>query len=133
VIREKTLGSEHPFVATSLTDLGNLSYARGRYAEAEPMFRRALAIEEKTYGSEHPRVGCSLACLAYTYQGMGDLARAEVHYRRALAIREKCLPAVPADVAGILQNYAVLLRSTGRSAEAAAMEARERSLRNPAK
>jgi tetratricopeptide repeat protein len=67
------------------------------------------------------------------YQGMGDLARAEAHYRRALAIREKVLPAVPPDVAGILENYAVLLRGTGRSAEAAAMEARERSLRSKSK
>ena len=105
-IREKTLGRDHPFVATSLTDLGNLAYARGRYAECEPIFRQALAIEEKTLGSEHPRVACTFACLAYAYQGLGDLARAEAHYLRALAIREKFLPAVPRDVAGILENYA---------------------------
>ncbi len=132
-IREKALGPDHPFVATSLSDLGNLAYARGRYAEAESIFRRVLPIEEKALGPEHPRVACTLACLAYAYQGLGDLAKAEGHYRRALAIREKMLPAIPADVAGILENYTALLRNTGRSVEAAALEAREQSLRSRAK
>ena len=128
-IRERALGPSHPFVATSLTDLGNLVYVRGRYTEAGPMYQKALAIEEQALGPEHPRVACSLACLAYAYQGQGELAKAEAHYRRALAIREKTLPAVPADVAGILKHFTALLRSTNRSAEAEALEARDRSLR----
>ena len=33
-IREKSLGSEHPAVATSLDNLAGLYRAQGRYAEA---------------------------------------------------------------------------------------------------
>ena len=38
----------------SLTNLGSLIYDQGRYADAEPLFERALTIEEKTLGPDHP-------------------------------------------------------------------------------
>lgn len=37
---------------------------QGKYAEAEPLYRRALAIQEKTLGPEHPKVAASLNNLA---------------------------------------------------------------------
>ncbi len=43
-IDEKTLGPEHPEMATSLNELALLYQAQGRYAEAEPLHKRALAI-----------------------------------------------------------------------------------------
>jgi tetratricopeptide (TPR) repeat protein len=36
-IREKVLGSEHPYIATTLNDLALLYYSQGKYAEAEPL------------------------------------------------------------------------------------------------
>ena len=44
---EKTLGPEHPGVATALNNLAALYLAQGKYAEAEPLYQRALAIWEK--------------------------------------------------------------------------------------
>ncbi len=35
--------------------------AQGRYGEAEPLYKRALAIWEKALGPEHPDVAKSLA------------------------------------------------------------------------
>ncbi len=61
--------------------------AQGRYAEAEPLFKRSLAIREKSLGREHP------------------------------------------DVATSLENYADLLGKTGRSDEAAKLEARAKAIR----
>ena len=50
--------------------------------------------------------------------------------KRALAIREWALgPEHPA-VATSLENYATLLRNTGRAAEAAEMEARAKAIRS---
>jgi serine/threonine-protein kinase len=46
-IRRTVLGNQHPDVATSLQNLAVLSWAQGRYAEAEGMFKEALAIREK--------------------------------------------------------------------------------------
>ncbi len=47
----------------------------------------------------------------------------------ALAIKEKALGSEHPHVATTLGNYAVLLRKTGRSAEATKMEARAKAIR----
>ncbi len=73
-------------MATSLGDLAALYHHQGRYAEAEPLYRRALAINENALGPEHPSVAKSL------------------------------------------ENYAVLLRETGRGAKAAKMKARAKAI-----
>ena len=48
---------------------------------------------------------------------------------RALAIFEKALGPEHPSVATSLENYVVLLRETGRGAEAAKMESRARAIR----
>ncbi len=60
-------GPEDPRLATSLNNLALLYGARGRYAEAEPLYQRALAISEKALGPEHPHVAASLNNLALLY------------------------------------------------------------------
>ncbi len=74
-------------MATSLNNLALLYKAQGNYAEAEPLYRRSLAIWEKALGPEHP------------------------------------------DVVQSLENYAALLRETGRADEAAEMEVRAKAIR----
>ncbi len=54
---------------------------------------------------------------------------AKMHYKRSLAIREKALGPEHPQVAKALLNYAALRRETGRSAEAAKMEARAKAVR----
>ena len=74
-------------MATDLNNLAALYQAQGNYAEAEPLYQRALAIDEKALGPEHP------------------------------------------DVATSLENYASLLRETGRAGDAAEMETRAQAIR----
>ncbi len=64
-----------------------LYHTQGRYAEAEPLYQRSLAIREKALGPDHPHVAQNL------------------------------------------ENYAALLRKTGRNTEATKMEARAASIR----
>jgi hypothetical protein len=45
-------------------DLAGLYYKEGRYAEAEPLYKRSLAIKEKAFGPDHPDVELSLSNLA---------------------------------------------------------------------
>ena len=54
------LGPQDPRLATSLNNLGLVYDAQGRYAEAEPLYKRSLAIWEKALGPEHPDVAMSL-------------------------------------------------------------------------
>ncbi len=82
---------EHPHVAMSLDNLANLYQAQGNYAEAEPLYKRALAISEGVLGPEHPDVAQSLNNLARLYQDQRQYAEAEPLHKRSLAIREKAL------------------------------------------
>ena len=41
---EQALGPDHPDVAQSLSNLAALYYTQGQYAQAEPLFKRSLAI-----------------------------------------------------------------------------------------
>jgi tetratricopeptide (TPR) repeat protein len=41
-------------VAQSLNNLAGLYDSQGKYAEAEPLYQRALAISEKALGPDHP-------------------------------------------------------------------------------
>ena len=75
----------------SLNNLAALYRATGAYAQAEPLYQRALAIREKALGPEHPHTATSLNNLAVLYRATGAYAQAEPLYQRALAIREKAL------------------------------------------
>ncbi len=45
-VAENTFGPNHPQVATSLNNLALLYQAQGKYAEAEPLYKRALVMGE---------------------------------------------------------------------------------------
>ena len=47
-------------MATSLNNLAKLYQVQGKYAEAEPLYKRSLAIREKALGPEHLDVATSL-------------------------------------------------------------------------
>ena len=63
-----------------------LLQATGRHAEAEPLYRRSLAIYERSYGPHHPDVAADLNNLAVLLRATGRHAEAEPLYRRGLAI-----------------------------------------------
>jgi len=71
--------------------LGSALTNAARYAEAEPLLNRALAIYEKALGPEHPNTAGSLNRLAVLYDSQGRYGEAEPLYNRALAICEKAL------------------------------------------
>lgn len=89
-------------------------YNQGRYQEAIPIAKRALAIKEKTLGPEHPAVATSLNNLAALYSVLGDYAKAEPLYKRALAICEKALGPEHSHVAASLNNLALLYLADGK-------------------
>ncbi len=62
---------EGQHLASNLNNLATLYDDQGRYAEAQPLVKRALAIVEKALGPEHPHVAQSLNNLALLYQAGG--------------------------------------------------------------
>ena len=121
---EHRLGPNHPATATSLNNLAALLQATNRLPEAEPVMRRALAIDEASYGNDHPEVAWDLNNLAALLQATNRLAEAEPLMRRALAIDEASYGNDHPDVARDLNNLASLLQATNRLAEAEPLMAR---------
>ncbi len=80
---------QDPRLATNLNNLALIYYIRGRYSEAEPLFKRSLAIMEKVVGPEHLDVATTLNNMALLYKAQGKYAEAEPFLGRARAIREK--------------------------------------------
>jgi len=105
---------------------------RAEYAQAEPLFRRALAIDEKAWGPEHRETATSLNNLASLYQDQGKYEEAEPLYRRALAIREKVLGPEDPGTATSLNNLAALLDDQGKPAEAEPLYRRSLAIREKA-
>ena len=74
-----------------LNNLASLLTAKGDYAAAELLLRRAMAIDEKAWGPDHPQLAIHLNNLASLFVAKGDYAATEPLFRRALAIDEKAL------------------------------------------
>jgi tetratricopeptide (TPR) repeat protein len=127
-IKEKALAPNHPSVGSSLHNLGTLYYYQGKYDKAEPLYRRALKIREETLGPDHPDVATTLNNMAKLYYVRGKYSEAEPLYRKALKISAKA-SLNDSGTAKLLENYAALLKKTGREGEATTLEARAQAIR----
>ena len=105
-------------MATALNNLAEVYREQGRYADAEGLHKRALAIREKALGQDHPEVAGTLNNLANEYKNQGRYADAEGLYKRALAIREKALGQDHPDVAQTLNNLATVYAEQGKYPDA---------------
>ncbi len=90
---------------------------QGRYAEAEPLYQRALHISERL-GPENPDVIMTLHNLAELYRIQGKDAEAEPLFRRVLQMREQQLGPDHPYVSYPLIGLADLYREQGRYEEA---------------
>jgi tetratricopeptide (TPR) repeat protein len=115
---DKAAEVEASACATILNHAGLHLKAMASYREAEPLFRRALAIFEQRLGLNHPHVAACLNNLALLLRATNRLAEAEPLFRRALAIGEQSLGPNHPEVATALSNLAELLQATNRLAEA---------------
>lgn len=101
-----------------LNNVGGYLGAQASYGKAEPLFRRALAIEERSFGPDDPSVAIRLSNLAGVLHDMNRVAEAEPLIRRALAIDEQSFGPNHPNVATRLSNLAGLLQDMNRMAEA---------------
>ena len=115
--REPADSTEH---APVLNNLAILYHHSGRLLMAEPLYRRALAMDESSYGADHPNVARDLNNLAQLLQATNRLGEAEPLMRRMVAIFLKFFastgyPHPHWEVA--LGNYVKLMQAMGRTQE----------------
>jgi tetratricopeptide (TPR) repeat protein len=92
--------------------------AQGKYAQAEPLFRKALTGFEEALGPMHSDTATGYANLAYNFHLQGRSKEAEPLFRKALAISKEVRGATHPDTAAGYNNLATILDAQGRSKEA---------------
>jgi tetratricopeptide (TPR) repeat protein len=125
----QTMGKDHPHVADCLTKLADQYCRRKKYREMEPILQEALRIREKCLGLEHPMVSTSLKNLARLYYFQARYELSEPLFKRALAIRQKVYGKGHSRYADVEEQYAKLLRKTGRAMQAQELENNVRIVR----
>ena len=98
-ISEKALGPDHPDVASSLNNLAELYKTQGRYADAEPLYKRAWRSARRRSAPTIPMSRHRSNNLARLYRRPRPLRRCRAALQASLAIREKALGPDHPDVA----------------------------------
>ena len=106
--REESAAQVNPVrVAARLNDVARLV----RPKEAEPLLRRALAMQQKELGARHPETAVTMDNLSNVLLAIGRPAEAEPLARRALEILEETMGAVHPRVAAGASNLGDVLRA----------------------
>jgi tetratricopeptide (TPR) repeat protein/CHAT domain-containing protein len=111
-------GVDHPNYGIALYNLAVVYQSQGKYADAEGLYKRALAIDEKVHGPSHSYVATTLKRLAGMCEAQAKYVEAEGLLKRALAIREKEFGPDHPDVAAILDDLAKVYDRQGKYTEA---------------
>lgn len=117
MVAELEKGPANRDLGGAINNLAQVYADMGRDAEAEPLYKRALAIMEKSAGLDSADIAPELNNLAALYQRQLRYAEAEPLFKRALALREKALGANHPDVGQSLNNLATLYERQDRHAD----------------
>lgn len=104
--------------ATVVSGLGQTLQKQGRFAEAEPLLRDALALQKKLSGAEHAQTAEQMAILASLLADRGEIAEAERLYRQALAMSERIVGPDAPLTGTIVNHLGVFVADQGQVFEA---------------
>ncbi len=85
----RALGEDDPREALSLFNQADALVAQARFADAIPLFQRALEIDEKVLGPDHPDVVPVLEHFAVPLRETGQIAQAEAAEKRVRCIHAR--------------------------------------------
>jgi len=105
-------------MADDLMGLGMVSWQRKRYAPAETLMKRAIAVQEQHLGPDHADVAKSLNNLATLYWSMDRYGDALSIYERVRKIFERTLDPLHPNLAIAYSNLAETYWKLGRFTEA---------------
>src|SRR5262249_41153950 len=104
----------HRDVAMNLNNLAGVVQRRGNVAEAEALYRRAIAIKEQALGPDHADLALALNNLALLLADQGHSSEAEPLYQRALGLIAPALGKEHPNLTGVRETYTALLRQMNR-------------------
>jgi len=115
---EKTRGPEDTTLVKHFDLLAQIYEATGRYAEAEPLWRRSLEIRRKHLGADHPEVIGSGDKLAMSLLAQKKYPDAETLLKKSMAHREAAFGPDDSRLMPSLNRLAELYVAQGKFAEA---------------
>jgi serine/threonine-protein kinase len=80
------LSANGPELADSLNELASVHFYAGRFAQADTLFRRVLAMHRQLHGERHPLLADDLINIGAVQQDLGYYQEAEKLERQALEI-----------------------------------------------
>jgi tetratricopeptide (TPR) repeat protein len=101
-----------------LSNMAQLLYAANQLFDAEPLYRRALALDEASFGPDHLRVARDLNNLALLFKATNRLSEVEPLSRRTLEVFLQFTATTRHEhpqLSAAIANHSVLLEEMGRS------------------
>ena len=92
--------------------------AQGKYAQAQPLYEKALEIRRRLLTDDHPDTAMSYNNLAINLNAQGKYAQAQPLFEKALEIRRRLLTDDHPDTATSYNNLAGNLNAQGKYLEA---------------
>ena len=86
------LGEDHPDTLITMNNLAFLYMKQGRYAQAEPLYIKALEVQRRVLGENNPRRLASMNDFAFLSLKRRRFAQAESLLREALNGCQKAMP-----------------------------------------
>jgi len=111
-ILEGEYGPNHPHVAATVNNLGEVLRDLGDFKAALTHLTRALKIDEATCSPGHPRA-CDLNNLGTLLGDLGDVEGARAHLEQALKMSEAACGSSHPSVAVAARNLGILLGQLG--------------------
>src|SRR5262249_2990745 len=107
---QKVYGEGHPLVAATQVALANTyTQLTKQFADAEPLYLKALSVRQKVFGDRHPDVAITLRDLSTLRLAMGDTRGALEFSRRAVEITTEAMAKAnrdaPAELSLLRRNF----------------------------
>ncbi|CAF0794620.1 unnamed protein product [Adineta steineri] len=132
-IRQKTLPSNDPFLATSYNNIGLVYCDIGEYSKALSYYEKALEIRQKTLPSNHLDLAQSYNSIGTVYVNIAEYPKVLFFYEKALEIQQQALPSNHPNLATLYNNIGFVYSKMGEYSKALsyyekALEIRQKTL-----
>ncbi|CAF1454263.1 unnamed protein product [Adineta steineri] len=103
-IKEKIYSSNHLYLASSYSNIGEAYNRIGKYTDALSFHRKALLIKKETFPLNHPALAQSYDNIGSALGNLSIYSQALAYYEKALEIKCKTLPSNHPDLAQSYNN-----------------------------
>ena len=114
----KSLPPNHPDLATSYGNIGQVYSKMGEYSKALEYYEKSMEIQRKSLPPNHPDLATSYNNIGQVYSNMGEYSKALEYYEKSMEIRRKSLPPNHPDLATSYNNIGQVYSNMGEYSKA---------------